>query len=96
MRLFEKNLIAIWQYDFTYILHNFCLSIISTNFNFNYNKDISRKTKTIRCNGIVVNIIWKIFSIQRNIYRIHTGLFTRGVFLNFFLQQPIVHIATIS
>jgi hypothetical protein len=77
MRLFEKNLIAIWQYDFTYILHNFCLSIISTNFNFNYNKDIrvypaiSRKTKTIRYNGIVVNIIWKIFSIQRNIYRIH-------------------------
>jgi hypothetical protein len=26
----------------------------------------------------------------------HTGLFTRGVFLNFFLPQPIIHIATIS
>jgi hypothetical protein len=25
-----------------------------------------------------------------------TGLFTRGVFLNFFLPQPIIHIATIS
>jgi hypothetical protein len=25
-----------------------------------------------------------------------TGLFTRGVFLNFFLSQPIIHIATIS
>jgi hypothetical protein len=25
-----------------------------------------------------------------------TGLFTRGVFLNFFLRQPIIHIATIS
>jgi hypothetical protein len=26
----------------------------------------------------------------------HTGLFTREVFLNFFLPQPIIHIATIS
>jgi hypothetical protein len=26
----------------------------------------------------------------------HAGLFTRGVFLNFFLPQPIIHIATIS
>jgi hypothetical protein len=26
----------------------------------------------------------------------YTGLFTRGVFLNFFLPQPIIHIATIS
>jgi hypothetical protein len=26
----------------------------------------------------------------------HTGLFTRGVFLNFFLPQPIIHIARIS
>jgi hypothetical protein len=25
-----------------------------------------------------------------------TGLFTRGVFLIFFLPQPIIHIATIS
>jgi hypothetical protein len=29
-------------------------------------------------------------------YRNNTGLFTRGVFLNFFLRQPIIHIATIS
>jgi hypothetical protein len=26
----------------------------------------------------------------------YTGLFTKGVFLNFFLPQPIIHIATIS
>jgi hypothetical protein len=28
--------------------------------------------------------------------QLNTGLFTRGVFLNFFLPQSIIHIATIS
>jgi hypothetical protein len=33
---------------------------------------------------------------QINLIARYTGLFTRGIFLNFFLPQPIIHIATIS
>jgi hypothetical protein len=37
-----------------------------------------------------------VSSSKVNLNHIYTGLFTRGVFLNFFLRQPIIHIATIA
>jgi hypothetical protein len=32
--------------------------------------------------------------LPTNTQQYYTGLFTRGVFLNFFLRQPIMHIVT--
>jgi hypothetical protein len=41
-----------------------------------------------------MNSFIKMISLP--MFRKYTGLFTRGIFLNFFLPQPIIHIATIS
>jgi hypothetical protein len=41
------------------------------------------------------SLLWKLVKFWMYL-PLYTGLFTRGVFLNFFLPQPIIQIATIS
>jgi hypothetical protein len=62
-------------------------------FFFNVDKFDGCFTKQWLCSTYLIPINLLQY-VRVHIY--YTGLFTRGVFLNFFLPQPIIHIATIS
>jgi hypothetical protein len=81
-----RNISFVFEIDKTCVVTDFARLLVFKICN-------TLKSPTITYRTLLTEVVFLYSVIQYA--KIHTGLFAKGVLLNFFLPQPIIHITTI-